>query len=252
MFRRRTGWILLLVLAIACPAICWAAATSTAPPKSATTEKGDSTPINVADYPGVIQLACVGDSITAGVGAGNGKYTVRLSAVLGAKWEVHNFGVSGATMLKKGDKPYNKLAEFTKALNLKPDVVTIMLGTNDSKPGNWKNKDEFAPDYKDMIAQFKKANPKVRIYCCLPIPAYPGRWGINDATIKGEIVPLVRKVAKDTESDVIDLYTPMIGKGKFVPDTVHPNGDGHAVMAKVIFKALTGKNRPGTAKGSGK
>jgi lysophospholipase L1-like esterase len=257
MFRRRTGWILLLVLAIACPALSWAAATATAPetrpvlpPKSATTGKGDSTPVNVAGYPGVIQLACIGDSITAGGGAG--KYPARLSAALGQKWEVHNFGVSGATMLKKGNKPYDKLAVFTKALDLKPDVVTIMLGTNDSKPGNWKNKDEFAPDYKDMIARFKKANPKVRIYCCLPIPAYSGRWGINDATIKGQIVPLVRKVAKDTESDVIDLYTPMIGKGEFIPDGVHPNGDGHAVMAKALFKALTGKDMPETAKDTGK
>ncbi|HUX15574.1 MAG TPA: hypothetical protein VMW52_03825, partial [Phycisphaerae bacterium] len=92
----------------------------------------------------------------------------------------------------------------------------------------------------------------VNIYCCLPIPAYPGRWGINDATIKGEVVPLVRKVAKDTESDVIDLYTPMVGKGKFVPDTVHPNGDGHTVMTKVIFKALTGKDKPEAAKDTGK
>lgn len=258
MFRRKSGWILLLVLAVACPVLSWAAATSTAPrarpvlpPKS--TAKGDSTPVNVADYPGVIQLACIGDSITAGVGAGNDtKYTARLSAALGSKWEVHNFGVSAATMLKKGNKPYDKLAEYTKALELKPDVVTILLGTNDSKPENWKYKDEFAPDYKDMIARFKKANPKVRIYCCLPIPAYPGNWGINDATIKGEIVPLVRKVAKDTGSDVIDLYTPMVGKGGFVPDTVHPNGDGHAVMSKVLFKALTGKDMPGAAKDSGK
>jgi len=253
MFRRRTGWILLLVLVIACPVLSWAAATPPAPPKSATTGTGDSTPVNVADYPAVIQLACVGDSITAGVGAGKDtKYTTRLSAALGDKWAVHNFGVSAATLLKKGNKPYDKLAEFAKALDLKPDVVTILLGTNDSKPDNWKYKDEFSADYKDMIARFKKANPKVRIYCCLPIPAYPGRWGINDATIKGEIVPLVRKVAKDTESDVIDLYTPMIGKGEFVPDTVHPNGDGHAVMVKVLFKALTGKDMPEAAKATGK
>jgi lysophospholipase L1-like esterase len=264
LFRRKSGWILLpalaLALALAFPALSWAAARSTSPrprpvlpPKSATTEKGDSTPVNVAGYPGTIQLACIGDSITAGVGAGNDtKYTARLSAALGAKWEVHNFGVSAATVLKKGNKPYDKLAEFTKAIELKPDVVMIMLGTNDSKPGNWKNKDEFAADYKDMIAQFQKANPKVRIYCCLPIPAYPGKWGINDETIKGQIVPLVRKVAKDTQTDVIDLYTPMIGKGEFVPDTVHPNGDGHAVMAKAIFKALIGTDMSETAKDSGK
>ena len=43
---------------------------------------------------------------------------------------------------------------------------------------------------------------------------------------------------------VIDLYTPMKGEGSKVPDKVHPNGAGHAIMAQHIYKAITGRKMP--------
>ncbi len=199
-------------------------------------------PVDPKDYTAAIRLVCIGDSITQGVGANqNANYPALVANALGAKWEVHNLGVSGSTMLKKGDLPYHKLPQLAQALALKPDVVTIALGTNDSKPHNWQHKADFAADYKDMIAQLKKANPKVRIYCCLPPPAFPENYGINDATIKNEIVPLVGQVAKDTDSSVIDLYAALAGKPECVPDKVHPNDKGHEFMAASVYKALTGK-----------
>ena len=36
--------------------------------------------------------------------------------------------------LKKGDRPYVNQTRYTNALNAKPNVVVIKLGTNDSKP----------------------------------------------------------------------------------------------------------------------
>src|SRR4051794_25029443 len=91
------------------------------------------------------KLACVGDSITFGAGIqdrDHDSYPAQLGRMLGEAWDVRNFGVSGATMLKKGDKPYDKQKAYRDALAFKPDVVVIMLGTNDSKPQNWdKHKD---------------------------------------------------------------------------------------------------------------
>ena len=53
-------------------------------------------PIRVADYKGPVHVACIGDSITAGVGAGRGaSYPAKLGKLLGTKWEVRGFGVSG-------------------------------------------------------------------------------------------------------------------------------------------------------------
>ena len=74
------------------------------------------------------------------------------------------------TLLNHGDKPYQKENAFKAALAYKPDVVVIMLGTNDTKPQNWKFKDQFAADYKDLIEQFAKLPSKPRIFICRPDP----------------------------------------------------------------------------------
>ena len=58
-----------------------------------------------------IRVACVGDSITFGSGIqdrNTNSYPAQLGRLLGEKWETRNFGVSGATLLKNGDKPYWK------------------------------------------------------------------------------------------------------------------------------------------------
>ena len=205
----------------------------------------DAKPADAADKQPRIRLACLGDSITEGIGPGKHACWVTLVRnALGKTWEVKNYGSGGATLLKKGNKPYHTLNEFKLVLTNKPDVVTIALGTNDSKPPNWKFKQEFAADYADMIAEIRKVNPNVRIYCCLPPPAFPGNWGISDATIKDEIIPLIRQVAKDANCAVIDLYTPLIGKAEFAPDRVHPKAKGHLVMAATIYRSLTGQDAP--------
>lgn len=85
-----------------------------------------NTPIRVDEHQSVIRVACVGDSITAGVGAARGKsYPAQLAKVLGDKWEVRNFGVSGSTLLKRGDLPYQKQQAFKAALEYNPNVVVI-------------------------------------------------------------------------------------------------------------------------------
>ena len=195
----------------------------------------ESKPYDSFGHHEAIRMACIGDSITQA-----GGYVTALQAAFGKSWEVANFGVSGATLLKTGDKPYNRLPQYAQALQRKPDVATIALGTNDSKPQNWSHKTEFEADYKSIIEDLRKSNRKVVIYCCVPPPAAGNKWGINGAIIKDEVAPLVRKVAKDTSCYVIDLQEPLTGKN-CLADGVHPNGEGHKLMAAAIYKALTGK-----------
>jgi acyl-CoA thioesterase-1 len=196
-------------------------------------------PVAVADYSGVIQVCCIGDSITQGAGSSK-PWPKMLGEALGEKWKFHNFGISARTLLAKGDFPYTKEKKYQQALELKPDVVLLALGTNDSKPHNWKHKAEFVADYKQIIADMRQANPKVRVYVLLPIPAYPSNFGITDAVISSDVLPLVKQVAAETKSELIDLNTPMLDQAKLVPDKVHPNAEGHKLMAGVIYEALTG------------
>src|SRR5262245_57930852 len=96
-----------------------------------------------------IKIACVGDSITEGAGLSNPStqsYPARLQKLLGTNYNVRNFGVSGRTLLKKGDFPYWKEAAYTNSHTLNPDIVIIQLGTNDSKPQNWRYGTNFVAD----------------------------------------------------------------------------------------------------------
>jgi len=201
-----------------------------------------STPVNVSQYQKAIKLACVGDSITQGVGASGGmSWPDQIHKMLGEKWDVKNFGVSGTTLLNSGDSPYQKTDAFKNAKDFNPDVVVIMLGTNDTKPQNWKNKDEFKADYMDMIKQFAALSSKPRVFLCYPpYIAGDGNWGINEPDTKAEI-PMVDKVAKAAKVGVIDVHGALKGKDNLIPDRVHPNTEGATEIAKAVYKALTGK-----------
>ena len=125
------------------------------------------------------RIACVGDSITYGAAIkdrAKNCYPAQLGRMLGEKFDVRNFGVNGATMLKKGDKPYWKLKAYADAHDFQPEVVVIKLGTNDSKPHNWKHKEEYVADYVALIESFQKLESKPTVWVCYPVPAYPGRW----------------------------------------------------------------------------
>lgn len=204
----------------------------------------ENKPLNPADFKQPIRIACVGDSITFGAGVEQREkncYPVVLGNLLGDKWETRNFGVSGATLLKKGDLPYWKQKAFTDAKAYKPDVVIIKLGTNDTKPQNWKFKEEFATDMAAMIDEFSKLESKPRIYLCLPVPAYPERWGIRDSVIKDELLPILKKLAQEKKLTSIDLYTALSDKPEMFPDKIHPNAAGAKLMAQTIHKTLIGK-----------
>ena len=202
-----------------------------------------------------IRVACVGDSITFGSQLTNREadsYPVRLGQLLGPLYDVRNFGVSGATLLSKGNKPYIKQPAHKDALAFKPDILIILLGTNDSKhpmdgetnkvPNNWQYKADYRADYAGLIGEFRQVNPSVKVYLCYPPPAFSHRYGINNQTIHEEIIPLITKVAGEQRANIIDLNTTFgTRKDLFFADGIHPNATGDRVMATAIYIALTGK-----------
>ena len=106
----------------------------------------------------ITRIACVGDSITYGAAIrdrAKNCYPKVLGDLLGGKYSVRNYGVNGATLLRKGDKPYGKLKAFEEATKFAPNIVIIKLGTNDTKPQNWGKPDEdYDSNLLDMIKHF--------------------------------------------------------------------------------------------------
>jgi len=187
---------------------------------------------------GQIKVACIGNSITYGYGYNNPKsYPSQLNTLLGGDWEVKNFGVPGATMLRKGDMPYHKLKTYSDAKNYNPDVVIIKLGTNDSKSQNWRYKDDFVNDYDSMITELKALPSKPFIIICTPVPAYSFGFGIRDSVIKVEM-PLLSKIAKENKLKLINLYDALSNHKAWFPDGIHPNEFGLGQMAGTISEYL--------------
>ncbi len=192
-----------------------------------------------------IRVACVGDSITFGAGVEmreKNNYPKVLGELLGAGYETRNFGKSGATLLKQGDLPYWKTKEFEGATEYNPEIVVIKLGTNDSKPQNWdKHKAEFEADARALIAHFQALPSKPKVYVCLPVPVYETKWGINEPVVKGEVIPILQKVAKELKLPTVDLYRALSGKPEMFPDKIHPNAAGARVIASMVAQTLATK-----------
>jgi lysophospholipase L1-like esterase len=185
------------------------------------------------------RVACVGDSITQGSGAARGKsYPSQLQELLGEKWEVGNFGVSGRTLLKKGDHPYWNEKAYKSARSIAPHVVIIMLGTNDTKPQNWKFSGELYQDYAELVKSFQDLPSKPVVFVCRPCPV-PGKgnFGINDANLQ-VVIQQVNKLAKDKNLRIIDMHQALKDHPEMLPDRVHPNTDGAALMAKAASEAV--------------
>ncbi len=191
-----------------------------------------------------VKVACIGNSITYGDGIKDrirDSYPAQLGRMLGNGYEVRNYGYSGRTMLLKGDYPYMKEDMFFYAISWKPDIVIIKLGTNDSKPQNWKYKDEFEADYNKMITSFDTLVSKPKIYLIQAVPVFQTRWGITDSIVRNEVNPMVKKIADKNKLTLVDLYNPFTGKGNLFPDHIHPNAEGAGEMAKIIYHQITGK-----------
>jgi|GEM_PF-902615 len=195
----------------------------------------------VKEDPNDVVVACVGDSITEGAGTSAGwNYPSQLARMLGKGWIVKNFGVSGTTMLKTGDSPYENTPAYQGALASKPRVVIIMLGTNDGKPQNWSHKKNYYSDYREMVEHFQALDTKPHVYVCHPCPAPDGgNWGINEEAVLEEI-PQIDKIAKEKKTSIINMHEALAGHPEFLPDHVHPNNAGATIMAKTAYHALTG------------
>ena len=209
--------------------------------------------------PNALKVACIGNSITDGHGidmAGRQGYPAQLQRLLGKGYDVRNFGVSSRTMLNKGDYPYMNEQAWRDALGFQPDIVVVKLGTNDSKPENWKYGADFEHDLLQMADALcpkvpvlsKKGKPtgktvrpdKPRIFLCTPIPAVKPSWNISDSVISNAIIPVINKVAEQEHFTVIDLHTLFdASKSDYMQrDGIHPTEKGAQRMAEIIADAI--------------
>jgi acyl-CoA thioesterase-1 len=200
--------------------------------------------------PDTVKIACVGDSITYGHPFfESDRYPYQLEELLGSGYSVRNFGASGNTVQRSGDPSYWVHPYFKLSSDFEPDVVVIMLGTNDSKAQNWAGVARLAEDYRALIGHYQSLPSHPRIFLVTPPRAFlvKGRdaipYGIR-ADVVDEIASSVRTTAKELDLPLIDVNAATTTHAElFAQDGVHPDAAGSRLVAETIFQALS-SSRP--------
>lgn len=156
-------------------------------------------------------LACLGDSLTYGHMWQNQAYPVYLSNLVSDKYDVGNFSYNGLSITGYGgsfdnpDERYIKRNEYKQSLEFAPDIIAIMLGTNDAT--GWTNaQDIFEDEYRVLLDSYLELFPDVRVIMMVSPPCIsPNQFSIPNDIIKENVNPIQRDLADDYGFEVLDL-----------------------------------------------
>ena len=200
---------------------------------------------------GRIRVACLGDSITYGarVNRDTQSYPAVMQKLLGEDYEVRNFGLGGATLLKTGSP--NVWQALGKAKAFRPQVVVISLGTNDTCGGrraNWEKIAAFDGDCQTLIDELAALDTGPRILLCTPTAMVLETPGLSAERLAGlkERKPRLQQLCKQIRTvarangkknvGLVELNRVLAGKPKRVTekDGVHPNAAGYRAIAEAL------------------
>ena len=189
------------------------------------------------------RIACVGDSITWGFTIVNRRkysYPALLQHRLGADYEVRNFGYNDAAVRFDADTPYVKKSVYQESLAWNPDVVLLMLGSNDTKKRNW-DPEIFRKDYKRIVESYLKLPSKPRVILIAPIQVFqPMRipvLGLYTETMENGVRPAIREIAADMGLELVDLVS-LFTDSKYMLDGVHPQREGAKMLEEAIYSRI--------------
>ena len=197
---------------------------------------------------GQIKVACVGDSTTYGHGIKNwpkNNYPSVLQNLLGDNYHVNNYGVSSFAVQVDADRSYRTLPHYQESLSYDADYVVFMMGSNDSKPENWKGADAFKTDLLSLLDTYGDAQI---ILCTLPSAFF--LEGQTEGVTNHDIQPLIveriaeitRGVAAERGYTLIDIHALTSTHPEwFEKDGVHPSNEGAAAIAQEVYAVISNK-----------
>lgn len=149
-----------------------------------------------------------------------------------AKLEFFNRGISGNTVLDL-EKRWQK-----DTLDLKPDLLSILIGVNDK--GKGVPFDAYEQTYDKLLADAKAANPKLKLVLCEPFVVNhraitPQHGSPNEDIVKRQAI--VARLAKKHGAALVHFQVALDRATERAPaihwiwDSVHPTYSGHQVLA---------------------
>jgi len=129
-------------------------------------------------------------------------------------------------------------------INLQPNVVVILAGTNDIAGNNGLTSEEtIVGNIQSMALLAQHYSIKVILSSILPVYDYPWKKGINPGPKIHSINIQLKKFAEKNKMVYLDYFTPMADERKgllssLTYDGVHPNLSGYKVMEPLLEAAI--------------
>ncbi|MEJ7559804.1 MAG: SGNH/GDSL hydrolase family protein [Pedobacter sp.] len=162
------------------------------------------------------------------------------------KFHFFNRGISG-----------NKVTDLaarwqTDALEIKPDVLSILVGVNDANEavkGNLKfTAQSYKEGYRELIDRSKSENPNLKLVIgesfLLPVGAVKANWERwTDEVAQRQVI--AKDIAREFNATFVPYQTAFNESLKRAPaeywiwDGIHPMPAGHELMAREWLKAVT-------------
>ena len=186
--------------------------------------------------------ASVNDSAALGRG-----YVYLIAAQLladeaGDNLKIYNRGISGNKVFQLADR-WDK-----DCLELKPDVLSILIGVNDiwhTLNGNYNGTvEKYEQDYRALLARTREALPDLKLVICEPFVLRCG--AVNEKWFPefDEYRRVAKKMAKEFSAlfvpyqSMFDKATKMAPPSHWAADGVHPTMAGAWLMAQTWVKTV--------------
>ena len=196
----------------------------------------------------LIKIACIGDGLTHGSSSSNVNehcYPIYLQNLLGFEYYVANYGTPNKKMTdydikSKKETEENVTTEYERSISFVPDVIILMLGTNDANPSNSKwNEKEYKELYEKsaerLVTAYRRALSSAQVYIVAP-PAIAknDEWEENLTAVS----EWTASIAETLKIEFIDVYGASKEHAWKFPDSLHPKNEQYKDLADVIYDSI--------------
>ncbi len=201
----------------------------------------------------IIRIACVGDSLTQGIGATgwkngdySGGYPNQLQILLGDGYDVGNFGKGSSYVYYKDGRTeslwYPNTAAYSLSNQFDADIIIILLGNNDARVmENESDANAWQTEFTKLVEHYLdlESKPEVYIMSSLTLELYDKA---KEKQLKNYILPMQRQVANDLGCTFLDayhdLYDIFTNREYLASDNLHPNDMGYKRIAEYVKEKL--------------
>lgn len=189
-----------------------------------------------------ISVACVGDSLTFGMGTESPEtqsYPARLGGIEGKyHFIAERYGHSGATVESDNMLAFASTDEFKASMNTQAEIVLLMLGTNDTIFS--KTFEDFSDSYRTMVQTYLDLPCKPRVILMLPPHFFSDNSFMTEAIKKlDDVIRQEKTIAEELGLSVIDVYSLTEGRFELSADGVHFTPEGYEILAKFVYDELS-------------